>query len=112
MYGVPQASDLSFLLQKELQQVCIGQHEIILHFCPDTSITLQCDYDVVSNHGSGPDEKVKLLVGLLGDRIVKVETEGRKTIVLHFSGKRLLIHDNDANYESFVIVDPQHHIVV
>lgn len=117
MYGLPANTDLTFLLGKELQQVCVGQHEIILHFFPETSITIQCDFDVIPNGRDAGDDKrlsgVTALLKLIGAKITKVECSGTKTLVVGFaSNVRLALYDNDPNYESFVIAAPDQCIVV
>lgn len=117
MYGLPANADLRFLLGKELQQVCVGQHEIILHFFPEASITIQSDFEVIPNaRGAGDDKRLSdviALVKLIGGKIKNVECAGPNTLVVGFSSNvKLLLHDNDPNYESFVISAPDQCIVV
>jgi hypothetical protein len=43
VYGLPDETDLTFFIGTELQQVCIGRHEVILRFGDDLSITVESD---------------------------------------------------------------------
>ena len=117
MYGLPEDEDLSFLLGKELLQVCGGLHETILNFNEGTSITLQCEYAL---HGADDKSDAvaqlaasRRLLDLLGFRIAKVSNVGKGSLAVTFSdGSVLSIHDSNSQYESYEISDPTKTIVV
>ena len=51
MYGVPLDEDWSFLLGKELGQLCIGPFDVQLHFSENVCISMQGD-DTTENYFS------------------------------------------------------------
>ena len=160
MYGIPEPHELSFLIGKELQQVCFGRNETILHFFKDVSITIMCLSEVIprtdrrvnpspsSHQGSfilcyskdgswrrlgltplptvvrdgfrAADSEnettlspADLLIHLLGATIVDVTLPSKTTLSILFSiDANLLIHEDDAPYESFTISAPNLTIVV
>jgi hypothetical protein len=118
MYGIPDNTDWSFLVGKELIQVCIGLHDVSLRFHEDVSIGIRSDFEhkpVAYSVASTPGltEKAVTLVSLLGSKIVKATTHGPKTLVLSFSNTEYLkIYDNSDSYESFEVSGPGVEIIV
>jgi len=110
MYGLDESEDLSFMLGKELQQVAVGQYQVILHFTDDLGIYIgsgcrwiNTDQESVEMSGDSP-ELTKNLVFLLGQKIEKTENLGEGTLQLTFSeGSQLLLFDDLENYESYQI---------
>jgi hypothetical protein len=112
MYGLnSKDTDLSFLLYKEVQQVCIGLYQVILNFDSDVSISVECR---VAHH-LGEDGKVEewspsgsasrsSLPLLLGSRISDVTVVGRGTLRIVFSNRNtLLLYDESDEHESYQI---------
>lgn len=101
MYGLPKQTDLSFLANLELIQVCIGIYQVILHFDKETSISLECEYQV-----NGKTKDLIGLVSLLGQHIIDVTIQDEKgEIVLKFSQEGVLVfRDSNLNYESYQIM--------
>ena len=119
MYGLNESEDLSFMLGKELQQVAVGQFQVILHFLDDLSIYIGSgckfiDKDEKSTEMSGDNPKsTKNLVCLLGQRIDKADNLGEGTLKLIFSDKsQLLLFDDLENYECYHITSPDGEILV
>lgn len=118
MYGLTKNEDLSFLLEKELIQVCIGSHQSILRFCRDTSICLECAFDLsnlerVGDESCAPRAGADSLPKLLGSRIINVVNRGGGELAITFSGGfTLTIYDSNSNTESYQISDSTRMIVV
>ena len=118
MNGLPKNKDLTFLLGKELIQVCVGLHQKIIRFDGETSITLECEYKVlnvevdegeVSTSCSGTAKLLKIL----GSRITGVTNEGSGELSIAFSnGSVLVVYDSNSEYESYQLSDPTQTIVV
>ncbi len=72
---------------------------------------LQCEYEVVPNKApTGLPVRFSSIMGLIGllrASVTEARCEGRTTLALTFSsGVKLLVHDSEPYYESFVITAP------
>lgn len=118
MHGLPKNMDLSFIENKNVEQVCIGEHQIILHFDEYLSISIETSI-YVSNDGNKPIEFAKLpeaapvLCTLLGRCVRKAIGSPDGTLDLEFeNGTRVVIHDDNERYESYQIKYGDKEIVV
>ena len=109
MYGLPGNTDLSFLRDKSLLQVCIGFNEIILNFGENISITAHTDITHFS-HGntvalySNSVAMAPMLVRFLHQKVDRTSIQAPGTLILHFSNNESLkIHDNSSQFESYQI---------
>lgn len=108
MYGLTKETDIGFLSDLELEQVCIGLYQVILHFDKDVSICLECEYEVDSKIND-----VMGLVRLLGNRVVLSINRGEGEIALQFSnGSVVVIQDSNLDTESYQIIAPGKQIIV
>ena len=118
MYGLPKDSDLSFLLGKELIQICLGLHERMLHFYEDITITLECEVKVSNLKDDGGEACASCpgdaeLLKILGSRITGVTNKGGGELALTFSnGSILMMFDSNSDYESYQISGPTGTIIV
>jgi len=119
LYGIPADTDLSFLVHKVLEQVCIGQNEAILRFGDDVSITIESDMSHASSAGEVTAiyktiaPSAPMLVSLINCSIEKASAIPPGTLRLEFSnGDRLEIHDAHSAYESYQITHGDKIIVV
>jgi hypothetical protein len=118
MYGLPKDVDLRFLNGIELQQICIGLHDVILNFTDQVTITVQTRFIHKSClQFSGKEEVIPLsactLPTLLGKQITSFTNEINGTLVLTFSnGETLTLVDDSPDYESYVITHSDQIIVV
>jgi hypothetical protein len=118
MYGIINNLDWSFLIGKELLQICISLYQLSLRFNGDVSINIECEFEHVSLAANSlPAAKLSgtavTLVSLLGARITAVSKQGVKTLGIEFSnGEMLMIHDSNDSYESFSINAPGKEIVI
>jgi hypothetical protein len=118
VFGLPQGKDMSFLVERELIQVCIGLHQVILVFDGDISISLECEFYLT--HGSEIGEEAKssnssktALAKLLGSHITSVTNRGGRELGLFFSGGLCLrILDSNSDHESYQISLPTETIIV
>jgi hypothetical protein len=110
MNGVHPDLDLSALVGTELIQVGVGEHQIILAFMPQASITIESSYVLTEADGSvaeagRPDElRTKCLLELLGETIVSATPKPPSAVEVRFSGGRVLrLIDDSPQYECFSI---------
>ena len=108
MFGLPPQTDLTFLGNSELLQVCIGLHQVIMRFDKEITISLECEYWV-----NGIVQDQMGVVGVLGHRITAVvQGEGGQITARFSSGSLLEFRDSNSCYESYQITAPGRHIVV
>lgn len=111
MYGITESIDLSFMLGHELEQVCIGLHQVILRFSNSLSITIE-GLSGLAFPGKGflkieaeDHTQTTQLVILLGKKISNVFVnydEGSVKVI--FTGDySLTLFDSKENYESYAI---------
>ena len=117
MYGLSKEQDLTYLVGKEVTQVCVGKYQSVLHLSADISIHLECRFKVSKMNALGvevpfcsPNES---LLGLLGCRIANVINKGDGELALGFTdGSTLVLFDSKSNYESYQILNSTHRIIV
>jgi hypothetical protein len=118
MYGLPSNTDLSFLVGKTLQQVCIGLHEIILNFDDPLSITIMspiactlagAKYQKYEDYRNA----ASVVVTFLQDVVASAKGDQDGTLTLEFGGGgRLDVYDDSKQYESYIIKNGDKLIVV
>jgi hypothetical protein len=108
MYGLSPQTDLSFLADRELLQVCFGLHQVTLNFECETSVSIESNYFM-----NGVSRDRAALCSLLGHRVSAARNVGDGSVDLVFSsGDRLYILDSNKDYESYQIVAPGIQIIV
>jgi len=118
MNGIPSDADWSFLVGKELLQVCIGLHQVALRFDCEVAVNIECNFEhlrpATHKHSqTALSTHATTLVSLLGSRIESATSEGTKTLALSFTNAEILkIHDDSASYESFQVLAPGIQIIV
>lgn len=110
MYELPPVEQLEFFVGRVLQQVCVGENEVILHFDADVSLTIEGAVSVgpLREKISSTDRPrivAPKLLRLLGRAVSAVDVQDRSTLVLEFAGEdKVLISDsNGPSYESYQI---------
>jgi hypothetical protein len=109
MYGLPENTDLSFFKGLPLLQVCFGEHDLILRFDNDVGVTITSSIGVL--RGSDGCEctsefrkAAPSLLSLLNHVVTDVTGETSGTLTLFFEGDiRIVVLDDSADYESYVI---------
>ncbi|HXT59336.1 MAG TPA: DUF6188 family protein [Pirellulales bacterium] len=118
MFGLPQDIDLGFFDARELEQVCIGAHVVILNFDEDVSLTIEGDICHRSSAGAvmtftSSTSAAATLVGLINGKVLTALRIHPGTLSLRFSnGESLEIPDTNECYESYQIWHGQRVIVV
>jgi hypothetical protein len=120
MYSLPKDTDLSFLIKKQLHQVCIGSNDLILNFDGGEvriSIISECIFHDNSGEAILIDRypaNASVVCQLLGSTVMKqMRARGGKALLLEFSnGQSLEIIDDSDQYESFQIKHGDRLIVV
>ena len=117
MYGLDKNKDLTFLEGKELIQICIGQHQVILRYTDDVYISIEGNFELLSQDESGYErtlpELASSLVVLLGAKVSETEIGDNGALDLHFSNHEILrLYDSNDNSESYEIGSPNFTIVV
>lgn len=109
MHGLDKTTDLGFLLNKELEQLCLGPHECQLKFGAEVSISIQCDLKLdhdgeVFAITSERIEETSNLACLVGKKVSKFEIQDGGRLALSFtSHDKLTLFDSNRNFESYVI---------
>ena len=109
MYGLPPDLDLSFWSGTTLDQVCVGQNDIQLHFSlPAVSLMARTSYRVTTGTGSTVYENsprgVSHLIELLGMTVTRALDNGQGTLRIEF-GESITVEvfDEDPNYECYQV---------
>ena len=118
MYGVPDSAEWSFLVGREVLQICVGLHQVTLRFDGEVSMDIECEFDrsgptVVPPSGTTLPSKAMGLVSLIGSKVVSVASENRTTLAIAFTNQETLkVHDSNQIYESFQVTSPDKEIIV
>ena len=118
MYGLARDIDVTFLNERQLQQVSIGRFQVIFSFDEEVSISVEGHFRYVSDSETrdwrpGANHAVCGALALLGVQVVKTTASTLGSIELLFSnGDRLLITDANKDTESYQICGKGHTIVV
>lgn len=110
--------DLSWIIDKELIQICVGLYQVILRFTHQLSITVECPYfinmgDIIVEASGDNPETSKNLVCLLGHSINSCYQHENGEFVLDFSnGYSLKLVPEITGAESFSIKDGEFEILV
>ena len=108
----PSASeDLAYLRGADVEQVCIGKHDLQFRLHPDGVICIWSTCELVAADGTTADTWVNgnrsdrfLFCDLLGATISDVLAVDDKTLTLKFTdGRRLVLFDTSDQYESFSV---------
>jgi len=119
MYGLSSHEDLTFLIGRELIQVCIGRQQAALHFFPEgVSIFIETDIRHISPGGATSTYETipraaSALTSLLNAVIANAEARPPGTLSIRFeSGDILEFDDTSPHYESYQIKHNGRTIVV
>jgi hypothetical protein len=123
MYEIPSNVDWSFLVGKEVVQLCIGSYDIQLNFHGDFNISMFVDQPTKSFHhttthtntctvGGVPGGAITL-ISLLGATVQRVVVENSRILALYFSNhEELRLYETGDGYESFTISGPNVRLIV
>jgi hypothetical protein len=119
MHGLDKDTNLAFLLNAEVHQVCIGAHDAIIR-CDGVSFSIEGQFTLCRKDGDANAVKrgeYPLTAGcishLIGASVRGYEVREGGTLVLRFSnGDELLLFDDSLEYESYHISSQHGTIVV
>jgi hypothetical protein len=104
MYGLPEDVDLSFLVDREIVQVCVGKFQAIVNCDNDIALSIEGDFLVNGTHHGPGIEAGAVLVRLVGRVVVSAKSvEGRHLDIGLDDGSSLTVLDSSECYESFTI---------
>jgi len=119
MYGLDKDEELSFFVEKQLEQVCFGWVSINLNFDGDITLSLECTFKHVTKHGqvflgdSSEPISCGSLLTLLASSVKRVDNIGEGTIELFFSnGDKVRVYDSNEGTAWYNITFPEGRIVV
>jgi hypothetical protein len=119
VYGLHHDVDLSFLMRREVLQVCIGMFQVQIHFDQNVSISVEARLQYTDRAGKtfewlpNKPSQAATTVDLLGLVISDLRPEPNGTLTLIFSDiAKLIIFDDHKRHESYQIVKPGTTIVV
>ena len=120
MYDLPEDTDLSAFIGRELEHVSVGLYLVNLSFdgFRKIGITIEGDY-AVSKPGRAPTrysaapEGAAELISLLGSRVTDFQISEHGTTTIYFAdGAAIAIYDSEEHYESYQIYIGEREIVV
>ena len=118
MYKLNRTLDFSFLIGKELLQVCVGVVQVILRFDEQVSISIESDFIIIDENQNEfycldiPSDTGHL-IKFLGLKIQHVEVLEFDKLGIYFSnGCAIFLMDNNEFSESFQIISIDDEIIV
>lgn len=118
MYRLSQDADLSFFVDVDLLQVCVGRNELILNFDRNVNLTMLSTFAVGDPDGASVTCEESLagvlaLFPLICDSVTKAEATPDGGLLLLFrSGRTITVFDDSDQYESFWIGTGEAEIIV
>ena len=109
MHGLATDTDVSFLREAPLIQICVGENEVILRLDPGISVTIESSVRLVSPGGEEliSDESLQIapaVLPLLGSTVADVSILPPGTLRLTWSSGHVLdVLDSVEHYESYTI---------
>jgi len=118
IYSLGENQDLSFLEERELEQVAIGVYQVIFNFDQNMSIMVEDRFEFSSGSEvhvwkPGATSVAGITASLLGEKVKKVRVGSGSSVELVFSGnKRLMLTPEKSRYESYQITHRGGSIIV
>lgn len=114
MNGFPPGTSLEFFTGCRLNQICVGERELILHFDPPVTLFLACEFVLDQGQRTmAAPESASLLFAILGKKATRARQVGPGDIAIEFeSGHLLTVYDSETQFESYHITLPDLVIVV
>lgn len=103
MYGVPTDFPVSEILGELVEQICIGENEMIINLSRGKRLLIECPVIMqgMSEQSSKYSELAQEIVNLIGLTAIKC-TLYPKLLEIVFDNTWIRIIDDSENYESFV----------
>jgi len=119
MYGLPVDFTGAFFVGRTLESITFSENAVILAFDGRVSVSVESSlrHQFAADNGQGTVQSLPLseskLMQLLGRSVTKAEGDRDGTLTLLFDNEHVLyVFDDQAQYESYLINDGEHEIVV
>lgn len=118
MHGLTSDVDLEFIVGREVIQIAIGVHQVIVAFDQNLKISIEGEFEYITKVARvkwrpSASEVAAKTVGLLGLRVGSISSQTDGALELSFSnGDRLVLKDTNPEYESYQIVTSEKTMVV
>jgi hypothetical protein len=109
MYGLPTDFDPSFLKGIDLFQVCVGEHQVQMHFDKEVLLSIESSFRIQLADGEAQlyedcRSSAGALAALVSDKTADAAAQPNGTLRLTFaSGRWIEIYDDSQQYESYQI---------
>jgi len=120
MFGISPDENFDFFAGKLLEQMCFGEHQLVLHFddpavdltvvpnAPKIMCIVEADIEIITRlRGRRRAEDARSLAGdlvdFLGKRIIETSFTPRALSLVFDNEYTLVLHDSEERYESFNI---------
>jgi len=111
VFGIPADLPVDLFVDATLIQVCLGQHQISLHFAPERSIGIEGRWELRDTEGNIIDATVPhesrksyQIHRIIGQDVKSGEVNPPHSFTLHFRNEfDLTVYDDSQEYESFSI---------
>ena len=118
MRGVPADLDLGFLQGAEVVQLCLGRHQLQVHFHPSASINVEGRWELEGEAGRlidtgspGAAGESCRLIRILGRQVVGFVVAAPTSFALNFDdGLVWRVYDSSSEFESFSIQPGDIHV--
>ncbi len=111
MFGVPSNLDLKHLIGVECTQICLGLHQVQVHFTKAVSLSIEGRWELRDSNGEILDQgknlkqqECMLLHVIVGRTVVDTRIAAAKSITIVFDNRLVLeVFDSSHEFESFQI---------
>jgi hypothetical protein len=104
MYGLDRTVSISFLVERKVEQICVGEFQSQIRFDEDVVISVEGDVTIDGQRYGGPRASAGSLLALLGTRISGAKNPGNGDIELTMAnGCALTVHDSEREHESYSV---------
>lgn len=110
MYGLDKEVDLSPMVNKSIEQICVGQYQVTVNLSDRISISIEAAFKIRNPHGDvhevqpNQPETSQGLLSIIGEKVITatLRPPGGVDILLS-DGSGLLISDSNREFESYTI---------
>ncbi len=111
------AANLRLLVGKDLVQLCVSQHQVIMHFHPNVSVSFETAVSAEPSGGgrgiwTPPPAAGASLIPFLGRRVESADVDGAGNLVLAFGDGTVRVQRDDSGYESYQVAGPDLQVIV
>ena len=113
MYGFNDPRLLSWMVGREVEQIGLGQHELVFHFHPEGSMMVAGEWQLLDAEGRVVDQRQEHAARgeyrvhrLIGPAVTDVDVPRPESMTIAFAnGYKLRLIDDDPRFEA-VVMEP------